>query len=209
LNIELLIKGLNGVIPGEISVKDFCMIADTDKYTAKKVFESFAKNGIEVLDGDVINFKAADKLKAAIFVLKKGASINEVAKYLNWKDFEGLVFEILRSKGFSVIKNLTMKKPRMEIDVIGINLGVAILIDCKHWKRQSPSSLKNAVKKQISRVKHYVSKTQGAVGIPAIVTLYEEKLQFIDNVPIVPINQFTSFVDEFYGNLEKLKTITS
>jgi hypothetical protein len=84
---------------------------------------------------------------------------------------------------------------------------VVLLIDCKHWKRQSSSSLNNSVKKQIGRVKHYVAKTQGVVGVPAIVTLYQEQLSFIDKVPIVPISQFFSFVDEFYGNLDALNTI--
>ena len=56
-------------------------------------------------------------------------------------DFEGLTAEILTEKNFAVIKNMMLTKPRMEIDVVGIRLGIAILIDCKHWKRYSPSSL--------------------------------------------------------------------
>jgi hypothetical protein len=63
------------------------------------------------------------------------------------------------------------------------------------------------VRKQVERVKHYVAKKQGVIAVPAIVTLYQEELTFIDKVPIIPILQFSSFVDEFYGNLEKLKTI--
>jgi len=43
--------------------------------------------------------------------------------------------------------------------------------------------------------------------VPAIVTLYQEEISFIDNVPIIPILQFSSFLDEFYGNLDDLKTI--
>jgi hypothetical protein len=95
----------------------------------------------------------------------------------------------------------------MEIDVIGIRLGVAMLIDCKHWKRYSSSTLSGAVKKQIERTKKYVSKTQNAIAVPVIVTLYQDKVDFIDNVPIVPIFQFSSFVDEFYGNLDDMKII--
>jgi len=106
-----------------------------------------------------------------------------------------------------VIKNLILTKPRMEIDVIGIRLGIAILIDCKHWKRYSTSSLTNAVKKQIERTKKYVEKTQGAIAVPVIVTLYQDKVNFIENVPIVPIFQFSSFIDEFYGNIDQMKTI--
>ena len=47
------------------------------------------------------------------------------------------------------------------------------------------------------------------MAIPVMVTLYEEKVSFINNVPIVPIQKFSSFVDEFYGNLEDIETIKS
>ncbi len=140
-------------------------------------------------------------------LIEKGFPLDEIAIALNWKDFEGLTAEILESKNFAVIKNLILTKPRMEIDVIGIRLGIAMLIDCKHWKRYSSSSLSEAVKKQVERTKHYIAKTPGAIAVPVIVTLYQDKIDFIDRVPIVPIFQFSSFVDEFYGNLEEMKTI--
>ena len=143
----------------------------------------------------------------AIMLIEKGFPLDEIAIALNWRDFEGLTAEILEAKNFAIIKNLILTKPRMEIDVIGIRLGVAMLIDCKHWKRYSTSALSEAVKKQIKRTKHYISKTSGAIAVPVIVTLYQDKIDFIDRVPIVPIFQFSSFVDEFYGNLEDMRTI--
>ena len=63
------------------------------------------------------------------------------------------------------------------------------------------------MKKHVERVPHYVANTQGAIAVPAIVTLYQEEVNFIDKVPIIPILQFSSFVDEFYGNLDEVKTI--
>ena len=207
LNTSLLIKGLKAVIPGYISIQDFCAIADTDKTMAIKILESFVKNGIGRFEDNVINFDSADKLKAAIFAIKNGAIIDEVAIQLDWRDFEWLVAKIFEAKGFSVIKNLTLTKPRMEIDVVGTKLGVAVLVDCKHWKKQSPSTLKNTVTKQIQRVKHYVKKIRGAMAVPVIVTLYREQLSFIEKVPIVPILQFSSFVDELYGNLDQVNVI--
>ena len=140
-------------------------------------------------------------------MLQNGYPLDEISVVLDWKDFEGLAAEILSAKDFAVIKNLILTKPRMEIDVIGIRLGVAMLIDCKHWKRYSSYALSKAVKKQIDRTKQYVSKTQNAIAVPVIVTLYQDKVDFIDNVPIVPIFQFSSFIDDFYGNLEQMKTI--
>jgi Holliday junction resolvase-like predicted endonuclease len=147
------------------------------------------------------------KLRTALLAIKNGMPIEEASRYVDWKDFEGLVAEILESKHFQVIRNFRMKKPTMEIDVIGLRLGVAVLIDCKHWKRMSHSMLETIVRKQIERVKHYVANTKDVVAVPTIVTLYQEETSFINRVPIVPILQFSSFIDEFYGNLEDIRTL--
>jgi len=148
-----------------------------------------------------------NKLKTALSAIKSGAPIEEASRDVDWKDFEGLVAEILESKNFEVIRNFRMRKPTMEIDVVGIHLGVAVLIDCKHWKRMTNSALEKIVLKQIDRVKHYVASTDEVVAAPVIVTLYQEETRFVNRVPIVPIMQFSSFIDEFYGNLEKIRTI--
>ena len=148
-----------------------------------------------------------NKLKSALLDIKTGIPIEEASRYVDWKDFEGLVAEILESKNFEVMRNFRMKNPTMEIDVVGTHLGKAVLIDCKHWKRMTNSMLEKIVLKQIERVKHYVAITDEIVAAPVIVTLYQEETKFISRVPIVPIIQFSSFIDEFYGNLEEIKTI--
>lgn len=148
-----------------------------------------------------------NKLKTALSAIKSGAPIEEASRDVDWKDFEGLVAEILESKNFEVIRNFRMRKPTMEIDVVGMHLGVAVLIDCKHWKRMTNSALEKIVLRQIDRVKHYVANTDEVIAAPVIVTLYQEETKFISKVPIVPIIQFSSFIDEFYGNLEEIRTI--
>ena len=148
-----------------------------------------------------------DKLKLAILAIKSGTAIEDVSYNIDWKDFEGLVAEILESKNFKVVRNFRLRQPTMEIDVIGTRLGTAVLIDCKHWKRMSHSALETIVRKQIERAKHYVSNTKIAIIVPVIVTLYQEETSFINRVPIVPILQFSSFIDEFYGSLEEIRTI--
>jgi Holliday junction resolvase-like predicted endonuclease len=194
LQLKSLTKGITGIIPGGVSVIDFAIVAETDQISAKEILNVLVANKIGSFEGEIINFTQGDKLMAALFAIKQGAPIEEVSTFLNWRDFEGIVAEILQSKDFSTIRNLVLKKPRMEIDVIGVKHGIALLIDCKHWKRLSQSALREIVRKQVERVKHYV-------------TLYQEEISFIDKVPIIPILQFSSFVDEFYGNLDELKTI--
>lgn len=183
------------------------MVAKTDTNTAKKILEELAKNQIGTKKDSMYFFSKGDKLKFALMTLEKGASIEDVSEKIDWRDFEGLVGEILRINDFAVIQNLILTKPRMEIDVIGIKMGLAMLIDCKHWKKTSLSSMQSIVQKQIDRTKHYISKTPGAIAVPVIVTLYQERVDFIKKVPIVPIHQFASFVDEFYGNLDQMKEL--
>jgi len=207
LYLKPYINGLDAIIPGGISIKDFSIVAKADQSISKKILNELVKNEIGSREDELFNFSSGDRLKSALLILKKGATIDEISEHIDWKDFEGLVAEILVSKNFGTIKNLILTKPRIEIDVIGIKMGVAMLIDCKHWKRTSTSAIQDAVEKQIARTKRYVSQTQGAIAIPAIVTLYEEKVSFINKVPIVPIQKFSSFVDEFYGNLDQIKVI--
>ena len=207
MHVRELIKGIDALIPDGISIQDFAIVTDTNNKTAKKILDVFIKNGIGKFDGNTVYFELGDKIKAAFLIIENGGQIEQVSEYLDWKDFEGLVAQILEEKGFATIKNMILTKPRMEIDVIGINHGIAMLIDCKHWKKLSQSALNTIVKKQVKRVKHYVSKTNESIAVPVIVTLYNERINFINKVPIVPVQQLSSFIDEFYGNLDKVKTI--
>ena len=204
---QIMLSGLKGIIPGGISVEDFSVVIKSNIVDSQNILDGYVKYGIGKKQDDMYYFENGDKLKAAIQLIKNGGPLDEISILLDWKDFEGLVAEILFSKNFAIIKNLILTKPRMEIDVIGIRLGVAMLIDCKHWKRYSSSALSSAVKKQIERTKHYISKTPGAMAVPVIVTLYQDKIDFIDRVPIVPVFQFSSFIDEFYGNLDQMNTL--
>lgn len=200
-------SAISAIIPGGISLDDFTAITHINATLSQQILDTFVENGIGTLHDSQYHFLESDRLSAALMLLKKGALVDDVAIYLDWKSFEGLTAQILESKGFAIIKNLILKKPRRQIDVIGINHGIAILIDCKHWKRYSRSALSEVVQKQVERTKQYVKTTQGSMAIPVIVTLYHDRIDFIDKVPIVPILQFSSFIDEFYGNLDDLNTI--
>ena len=184
------------------------MLFRSDEINAKELLYTLVQNGIGILNDDVVDFDIPnDRLQTALFAINLGADLEDVSEYLNWKDFESLTGFILEEKDFEVTKNLILTKPRMEIDVVGIRLGIAILIDCKHWNKYSISSLNLAVSKQIERTKMYVEKTPGSIGVPVIVTLSQDKINFIENVPIVPITKFSSFIDEFYGHLDEMETI--
>ena len=207
INPNLMMKCMRAIIPGEISDIDFSSVANIDRITAKEIISSLVQNGIGTWNDQLVTFTEGDKLKAAFLAITKGSPIEEVSEYLNWRDFEALVSKILDENDFQVEQNVILTKPRMEIDVIGIKLNIAILIDCKHWKRMSNSALIEIVKKQVNRVKRYASKLTGIMVVPVIVTLHQEEIIFVNKVPIVPIMQLSSFLDELYGNLDQMKVI--
>ena len=190
-----------------MSEHDFSVATQMDEFSAKELLQIFLQNGIGVLDQNIVDFQNSDRIKASIFAIRNGATIEDVSEFLSWQNFEELVSRVLDENGFHVKKNLILTKPRMEIDVVGIKLGISILIDCKHWKRMTQSALNDIVEKQVERVKSYVQKTESTSAIPVIVTLHQEKVNFVNQVPIVPIMELASFLDEFYGNLDKMKTI--
>ena len=204
---KLIIRGIRAIIPGGVSEHDFSVASEMDEFSAKELLQIFLQNGIGVLDENIVEFQNSDRIKASIFAIRNGATIEDVSEFLSWQNFEGLVSRVLDENGFNVQKNLILTKPRMEIDIVGIKLGISILIDCKHWKRMTQSALNDIVDKQVERVKRYVEKTESTSAIPVIVTLHQEKVNFVNKVPIVPVMQLSSFLDEFYGNLDKMKTI--
>ena len=207
MNPKLVVKGINGIIEGGVSVTDFSVICELDEINAKELLYTLVQNGIGMLNDDVVDFDIPhDRLQTALFAINLAADLEDVSEYLNWKDFESLTGIILEEKDFEVTKNLILTKPRMEIDVIGKKMDIALLIDCKHWKNMSKSALDEIVKKQVERVKHFVS-IENMSALPVIVTLHQETIQFIGNVPIVPIMKLSSFLDEFVGNLDSLKSI--
>ncbi|MDE1764084.1 MAG: restriction endonuclease [Thaumarchaeota archaeon] len=178
------------------------MATQTNEDTAVKILDNLMQNGIGTYENSLIQFEEHDRLKTSILAITMGAPIDEVSRFLKWQDFESLTAEILENRDFDTVRNVTFTKPRMQIDVIGIKSGVAVLIDCKHWNRMSQSALEQAVKKQVERTKLFVSKEKVQAAIPAIVTLYQHETRFVERVPIIPIHQLDAFCEEFYGNID-------
>jgi hypothetical protein len=128
MNPKLVTKGIHGIIEGGVSISDFSIICEFDEITAKELLYTLVKNGIGILNDDVVDFDVPnDRLQTALFAINLGADVEDVSEYLNWKDFESLTGIILEEKNFEVTKNLILTKPRMEIDVIGKKMGHSVV----------------------------------------------------------------------------------
>jgi hypothetical protein len=141
LQSELLARALSG-ISSETTAEEFRSRANIlSKPIAENVLDFLNNNGIGTSSGSKILFSNADKLKIAILAIKMGCDIEQISKKLTWRDFEALTSKILKLSGYKTAIHVIFSKPRMEIDVVGINSKFAIAVDCKHWKHGSLSIL--------------------------------------------------------------------
>jgi hypothetical protein len=216
----LLAMAIPAISPSEITLKQFqAKSGIVSKATARDVLEYIVNNGIGVISSqDHYFFSKADRMKLAILALQSGYDIEKISKSISWKDFEALTSEILNLSSYITETNIHFSKPcRMEIDVVGVNSKLAIVADCKHWKRNNLSSLSSYARKQVKRTKILFQrirrkKRRGkgiSYAVPILLTLYSTDIQFIDGVPIVPISKFKSFIEDVPLYLQEIQVIST
>jgi len=199
---ELLARAIAGV-SSETTAELFRIRAKiVSEPIAERVLDFLSNNGIGTASGSKILFSNEDKLEIAILALKMGCDIEQISIQLNWKDFEALTSKILKLSGYKTAIHVFFSKPRMEIDVVGINSKFAIAVDCKHWKHGGLSILSLYAKKQVERTKILLAKRNTiSSAIPIILTLHHNKVRFIEGVPVVSITEFKSFLNGLEDNL--------
>jgi hypothetical protein len=217
LNPVLLARALPAVMPQEITLEEFQANSGIgSKTTARDVLDYMTNYGIgtRTLLYRYI-FTKADRMKLSLLALQKGCDIENISRSLSWKDFEELTSEILELNGYSTRTNVHFSIPRrMQIDVIGANNNLAIVADCKHWKRYSLSSISSYAEKQIRRTK-ILCRARKRIrynishAIPIILTLYSVDIKLIDGVPIVPISKFKSFIEDVSLYLSDIRVISA
>ena len=208
MHAELLARSL-AAIQSETTVDRFQALSRiASRSVALSVLHFLQSNGIGSISKNEITFASTDRLRAATLALQLGSDAEQISKNLSWKDFEQLASHVLVSLGYRSKTNLIFKKPRMEIDVVGINAGFAIVADCKHWKRSNPSSISHYSCKQASRTVRLVEHDRSILqAVPVILTLHSESVRFVNAVPVVPIFQFKAFVMDVKGFLSDICVI--
>ena len=78
---------------------------------------------------------STDEQLAGLALCALGEDIERVSKSLTWRDFERFCSGMLRARGYRVRPNVFLRKPRAQVDVLGISDGISVAVDCKHWAR--------------------------------------------------------------------------
>ena len=155
--------------------------------------------GVAIRDKQ-IDASSYNKIIIALAAVEYGIDILTVCKLINWKDFELFASEVMKFHNYVVYKNYRIKNPTRQIDVIGVRLQNALVIDCKHWKRNSYSEMVGVVDKQKERGTLFMKKNESFEienAYPIIITFFPNEFQSVNQVPIVPISSFNSFLIDF------------
>jgi hypothetical protein len=145
---------------------------------------------------------------AGMVLIKMGMDPARIAKELTWREFEELCANILRASGFRVTKNVILRRPRRQIDIIANSTNLILSIDCKHWRRSAGSAaLQRFAHKQLYRTRALRRDKNIAPNVPVaslILTMSEEAPRFVAGVAIVSLFLLRSFLNSFYEFSENL-----
>ncbi len=210
MNSSFILRAIPVINECSLSFDDFALATGLGRQTSIDLVRLLARNEIGYVDSGFISFGQSDKLRTAMLAIKMGADVEDLSKMLSWRDFELLATSILDASGYTTHHSFRLKKPRIEIDVVGIKDRVALLLDCKHWKRSSPSEMAKFCSMQIRRAEAFVraSKGETELAVPAILTLHLESITFADCVPVIPIIKLRSFLNEMQGYLNEIKVVS-
>ena len=133
----------------------------------------------------------------ALSRVASGVPEEEVAKSLDWRDFERFCAQLLRANGYSVQENVHLRRPRAQLDLVATGPLYVINLDCKHWRRApSYAALRGFAQAQLNRSR-LLRKSLGA-GKPivsAILSFSESKGDFIEGVAVVPVRAVRNFLE--------------
>jgi restriction endonuclease len=142
----------------------------------------------------------------AIAAVRAGTPADAVARILHWKEFEAFCASLFRAKGFDVTENLTMTKPRGQVDLLARTTSVALAVDCKHWARtRGASALSKVASAQARRADLLRAKMDGIEPmVVVIVVLSDEPTRYVNGAAVVPIHALGDFIDNFDGYADSL-----
>lgn len=183
---------------------------------------------LDILDRDIcydLNIRENDegtievdrekRIELAMIATEAGAQIVDVVTLLTWKDFEGLIANILTENNFKCTESFrrrgTSLVKGMEIDVIGVRGRTIISVDAKLWSVRGGkgSALRDAAEKQKIRTSRLSSEMDrlstkipsmvaGKYTIfPTMVTWLVEEVEMHEGVPVVPVFKLNGFIQDF------------
>lgn len=219
--VNLLISIIKLTSNGPVGVEQVAMDGHLPVTVAREKLRRLGRLGLIKMKGDMIEPTATQRLELTVEAVKLGADIERACRFLGWQEFENFAIIALEYNFFKTRKHFRFKGANRwwEIDILGFKEPLILSVDCKHWKRSwQHTAMMRIVDAQIKRTKSFsqaLPKIKEKIGIdkwrkaeimPVILTLGVTPFKFYKQVPIVPIFQFRSFINELPAFVNCLAT---
>lgn len=133
--------------------------------------------------------------------------LKNILETASWQRFEKLVGKIFSFHGYEVevSKVVTFTRSKRQYDVIA-KQNHTIIADCKKWskKRRIKYGLKNAVEKQIERVKKL--NVEGKI-YPMVIVSCKTPIEYYRTVPVISVYKLNKFLSNFPSYKDMLLTV--
>ena len=144
---------------------------------------------------------------SALNQIRAGRDAETVSRRLTWAEFEDFCAEAMTSAGYSVRRNVLLRKPRRQLDLLAEAPTMGLSVDCKHWKKGAgPLSLEKLALAQAERTRQYKLRLDAPIIplLPMLLTMVDNGTRVVAGVPVVPLfalNDFLANVTRFEDGL--------
>ena len=208
-----------GPVQKELLRKDTRLNAQLLAKTLAKLSES----GLIRQQNDLVVTSSSQRVNMAVRAIKLGKDFEQICKFLEWTEFEGIAAQAFQANRFKVLRNFRFKHAgkRWEIDILGCKEPLIVSVDCKHWQRHwSAATLVKVVEAQVERTRAFadslpnyyqkagITEWKKATLVPLVLSLVPGPFKFHNNVPIVPVLQLQDFINELPLEAQSLTHFT-
>ena len=171
-----------------------------DAYLASKLGSKAAARRLvlSVTEEFGIPEDAPRSVSAALALTRLGADLDRIARSLTWDEFEEYCASAISAAGYSVRKNVRLRKPTRQIDIIAESPSLVLSIDCKHWRRSAGgASLGAPALAQAERTKVYAESRRPIdvrAFLPVLLTMVDNQVRVVEGIPIVPLHALRGFL---------------
>ncbi len=218
MNIDLLLTLLRETLSSSVTINALSDVTGISIQNIRRDMLNLAENHLVTnINGREVRVLNEQRLNLAIFSLREGADIERVCRALGWREFEDLTALALEQNGYGVKKHFRFKgsNRRYEIDVVGLKEPLILSVECKHWRRSGRAATVNAIRMQVERTKSLaqyvkpidrlgVAEWREVKLLPLVLTLSDTVLKIFNGVPVVPIFNLNSFLNEMQAYPDKI-----
>jgi Restriction endonuclease len=144
---------------------------------------------------------APRSVSAALALTRLGGDMEHIARSLAWKEFEDYCAMAISAAGYAVRRNVRLRKPVRQIDIVAESGSLVLSIDCKHWKRGTGAAgLMVLASAQAERTKMYSmemskrGRDEGRAFLPVLLTMLDNQVRVVEGVPVVPLQALRGFL---------------